>query len=115
MTARFMANSELAIDALAVARLTRLITVDTFPFGQLRDAVKAGAWAQYHEAHPTDDGEPTLVELLECPWCMSPYIATFVICARRIAPRMWNPLAKVLAASQIAGMAAVWVNEKSGG
>lgn len=107
--------SDLVVDALAVARLTRLITVDTVPFGNLREVVKSGAWAKHHQDHPADDGEPKLVELLECPWCTSAYCAMFVLCARRIAPRAWNPIAKLLAGSQIAGMAAVWVNEKSGG
>lgn len=80
------------VDTLAVCRLTRLITKDTFPPAQkFRDNVLEGGapgWA---------------AELVECPWCISFWVALGVGAARRLAPRVWDPVAKALAASFIAG------------
>jgi hypothetical protein len=63
--------------------------------------VKAEAWRR----HGTMQGdEPYVVELLECPWCMGVYVAGFVFVARRVAPRAWTPLARVLALSATTGL-----------
>lgn len=138
----------LIVDALAVYRLTHLVTEDTFP--PVR-AVRERIWRQYPQvgAHvssangwmikdtkavrwtsalgwsirsevevtpPTsatiaqDDAVVVAAhpvgELIGCPWCASPWIAIGVLAARRFVPSMWSPLAKVLAASAVAGIAA---------
>lgn len=84
------------VDSLAVMRLTRLVTKDTLlgtPRGKLID------WLE-HRQHWK------LAELIECPWCASPYVAAGVLLLRWRAPRAWHPVAKALAASHLAGLAA---------
>lgn len=90
------------VDALAVARVTRLINEDRIPFGGVRDAILARA--------ARDGGglgsESKLAELVTCPWCMSMWVAGGVLVARR--SRFWRPLALVLAMSEVAGLLATW-------
>lgn len=88
------------IDALAVARITRLLTEDRVPVGWLRDRVKREAW-KHHDASRATHDEPYVVELLECPWCMSVWVALAVLFLRRLPG--WNYLARVLAASYVTG------------
>lgn len=45
-----------------------------------------------------------LGEIVVCPWCNSPYVAVAVLAARRFAPRLWGPVAWVLAASAVTGL-----------
>lgn len=133
-----MEMDALIVDALAVFRLTRLIT---------EDKVTEKARDRFLRRFPatggiisTDDGwtfqargERTVAVdqlgltvdvtggvisdtdaivlaghplgyLATCAWCVSPYIAVAVVCARRWAPAAWNPVAKVLAASAVAGI-----------
>lgn len=133
----------LIVDALAVFRLTRLITEDVFPpVARVRNAI----WRRYppvgqmlpHDEWAIADGgqhafrwsvvaglsvrtevavmphpsgamvtEPHPIgELIGCPWCVSPYVAIAVLAARRYAPNLWGPVAKVLAASAVAGVVA---------
>src|SRR5688500_14758717 len=85
---------EATIDALATARLARLVTEDTILDGP-RDA-----WLRRHP-------ETTrLGELATCPWCASVWLGAGVVLARRAAPGLWDPIARLLAASQVAGIAA---------
>ena len=56
-------------------------------------------------AHHGDDA-PKLATLVTCPWCASFYVAIAVVVARRIAPRAWTPIARALAGSHLAGLAA---------
>jgi hypothetical protein len=95
------AEAEFAIDALAVARLTRLMTEDRVPFGWLRDRVKREAW-KHHDASRALHDEPYLVELLECPWCMSMWVSGFVFLIGRRLPG-WRLFARLLAASYATG------------
>ena len=97
---------ELIIEALAVARITRLVQQDRVPVGWLRDRVKARAWKS-HDASLAKSDEPYVVELLECPWCMSVWIALAVIVLRRVPG--WPLLARALAASYVAG----FLNERN--
>jgi hypothetical protein len=90
------------VDALAVARL---VIEDRVPFGKLRDAMKQTAWRNY--PNNAEKEEPYVVELLSCPWCASIWVALFVLLVRRLPG--WKYLARVLAASEIAGLASTYV------
>jgi Protein of unknown function (DUF1360) len=82
----------LLIDALAVYRLARLLTRDSFPpIARARERVL--------ERWP----ESAWTELAVCPWCMSVWIAGPVIGARLLAPTPWSLLALLLAYSAVAG------------
>jgi hypothetical protein len=88
----------LAVDALAVYRLTRLATVDTFPaVASARDRITR--WAQ-------ENDRPAIEELIHCPWCIGFWIATGVVLARAGLPRSWSPAARALALSAAAGVIA---------
>ena len=105
--------STLVVDALAIARLTRLVTTDriTRPW---RARAVAAAYAPaplpdgWHDLGPetvTDDPDaPSLAYLLSCDWCASLYCAILVMCLRRFVPVLWDPIAKALAGSQATGM-----------
>jgi Protein of unknown function (DUF1360) len=99
------------IDALAVARITRLVVEDRVPFGPMRERIRAHYLREQDSAAGPGEPDPYLVELLECPWCASVWIAAGVLVVRRVAPRAWRPLACVLAASEVAGLAATWVEK----
>lgn len=86
-------TAELAIDALATARLTRLIVEDRVPFGPIRDRL--------------EERGGYLGELVSCPWCSSMWLAAGVVAVRRY--RWWRPVALALAFSEVAGLAATWV------
>jgi hypothetical protein len=106
------------LDAAATARLARLVTDDMLTehhrelllraLYRRRDAraqlpIGYATWAQWAR----DDPEPpALAQLLTCPWCASFWLGLGVVAARRLAPGLWGPLAKALAYSQAAGMAA---------
>lgn len=51
------------VGALAVARITRLIVDDEFP-----PVLHVTDWYRLHVSQPWE-------KLVECPWCVSPYIA----------------------------------------
>ena len=93
------------VDALAVARITRLVIEDRVPFGKLRDAMRETAWRNYPNNAQRE--EPYVVELLSCPWCASIWVALSVLLVRRLPG--WKYLARVLAASEIAGLASTYV------
>jgi hypothetical protein len=96
------------VDALAVARITRLIVEDRVPFGPLREAVRRRAFAASKPDGPGDK-DPYFVELLECPWCASIWVGLGVLLVRRLPG--WRPLAQILAASEVAGLAATYVEK----
>ena len=77
------------VDALAVFRLSRLVTRD-----RITEPLRTRA----------EHGPEWLAYLLRCAWCSSPYLAVGVIAARRIFPRPWAPVAEVLACSAVAGL-----------
>lgn len=83
-------GAALAVDALAVFRLTRLATRDT-----ITEPLRARI--------PPDS---KLAELLACPYCAGFWVACGVAAARRIAPRVWGPLAEALAFSAVTGLVA---------
>lgn len=84
--------TELAVDALAVHRLTHLLQHDeVWPALEAREAFEG--WA----------GDTRWADLATCPFCLSVWIGAGVVVARRLFPRAWPVLAKVLASSAAAG------------
>jgi hypothetical protein len=110
----------LCIDALAVYRLTRLVTKDVIT-EKLREALvreayaaKAGAeveltspigiaWADFAEH---DGNAPKLATLITCRWCAGMWVALGVVAARAAAPALWDPIARALAFSAAAALTA---------
>jgi hypothetical protein len=102
---------DLIVDALAVARLTRLLLRDgiTEP---LRVPVRrwAGRRPPLVGNLPLDEwlarpaAHPKVAELLDCAWCASVWVAGAVLFARYRTSRAWQAAATVLALSQVAGM-----------
>lgn len=87
--------AEALIDALAVARLTRLVQQDTVPpVLEVRERLLA----RYSDRR--------WVDLLDCPWCLSMWIAAAVAVARWRFPRAWPWVARVLAGSAVVGQLA---------
>lgn len=85
----------LLVDALAVYRATRLLTRDSLPLvARPRDAV-VRRW-----------GETSLGYFVECPWCVSVWIAAVAVAGRVLLPEWWTPLALVLALSAVTGLLA---------
>lgn len=116
------AEVDLAVDALAVARLTRLVVADTITTGP-RDAVirwayaragRAGElgdreeWASPAEVVNLDRHPPKLARLITCPWCAGVWVGAGVVVVRAVAPRAWRPVARMLAVSEAAGLLAGW-------
>lgn len=90
----------LAVDALAVFRVTRFITDDHLPFGPVRD------WIQ--NRYPGS----LIGEWVECPWCAGMWVSSAVLTAHAVAPRWWPYPAVVLAFSAVTGLFATWENHK---
>lgn len=111
----------LAVDVLAIHRLTRLVTADTITQPvrarlirsayELRDGhlpmpaddTPDAAWDAMPE---NDDDAPKLAAFVRCRWCTGLWISGFVVAARRYAPRVWEPLARALAGSTAAALLA---------
>jgi hypothetical protein len=92
---------DVAIDALATYRVTRLLVSDGVvdrPRAALLERLRRN---EHHK----------LVELIECPWCTGVWAAAAVAASRRTARRWWAPLAEVLAFSAVAGLLASEVRE----
>lgn len=86
--------TDLALDALAVFRLTHLVVDDAIldtPRNALVDRLNG-------------EGHAKLAYLVSCPWCVSPYVAVGVVVARRLFPKAWSLCARVLAFSAITGI-----------
>lgn len=89
---------EIVLDAIAVYRLVRLLQKDTLPpLPALR-----GKLMDRHGAHP-------LSELIDCPWCLSPYVYVLLRCARRLAPKLTDFAVRALVASAFTGVASTVV------
>ena len=73
------------IDALAVYRITRLVTEDTI-LDRQRDWIAQNA-------------PDKIAYLVTCPHCVSQHAGLIAVFARTVAPRVWNPLATALALS----------------
>lgn len=117
-------NGVVVVDALAVNRITRLVTADTItrPLRARLIALSYGTdeWSRSGmipvggykaltesewDLRPHDDDDaPKLAAFIICPWCVGLWISIGVVVARRYAPRVWQPLAKVLALSSAAAL-----------
>jgi len=111
------------VDALAAYRLTRLVTHDTLT-EPLRDAVIERAYRGRVTTAPTprtpgalnSDGQPwtwtdtvvhdpdppKLATLVTCAFCASVYAGFGVVAARKLAPKVWSPVALALATAAAA-------------
>lgn len=81
------------VDVLAGHRLTRLVTEDTIT-APLREKI-------FKKYPPTED---SWSYVFTCAWCTSLWIGLGVTAARKLYPRVWNPLAEALAISSAAGL-----------
>jgi len=102
------------VDMLATARLARLIHADgiTKPFrawaftraygGHRPSTVPDQVPPEQWPAADRDD-PPFVAGVLSCRWCVSVWIAFGVVAVRRCAPRVWDPVARALAASYVTG------------
>lgn len=94
----FRDPATLAVGALAVHRLTRLVTEDEAT-RRLRERILR--WANgdlYREAHPA------VAYLLTCPWCVSVYAAAGWAALVAAAPAVAAPAGAALAWSSAAGL-----------
>ena len=82
---------ELAVDALATYRLTRLVVVDTIT-EPLRERVPEGTFVG---------------RLIDCPWCVGVWVGMGVALARHAFPRQWEPVARGLALASAAALLTV--------
>jgi hypothetical protein len=99
----------LLVFALAVARVTRLITSDKIT-ERPRDAVVSWAWSRFKPAVPPSDWDradpPLPAYLITCPWCVSIYVAApaaVMAWAWGDSPVLFIP-ALALAFSQVTGL-----------
>ena len=107
----------LLIDAFAGYRLTKLVTSDVITAG-IRDRFIAHAYARARRPDIPAEGEtwtdqamedadaPKQATLFTCRWCAGMWIAFGVVAARRVAPRLWEPMADALAISAAAALLA---------
>ncbi|MDE1904824.1 MAG: DUF1360 domain-containing protein [Rhodospirillales bacterium] len=82
----------LVIDALAVFRLTRLVTADIITDRPRR-------WVLEHLGTGWFD-------FVTCAWCVSMWIAGVVVLLTALAPTEWKYVAYVLTLSAVAGLLA---------
>lgn len=87
---------DLAVDSLAVKRLTRLVTEDV-----ITEPLRT-AWFTQFGGPETNK----ISYLITCPHCTSIYIATAVTAARMMIPRLWSPAAYALALSSVTSLIA---------
>lgn len=88
--------TDAALDALAVYRITRLITEDT-----LTEPPRLLLQAELKRR-----GHIKLAYLLGCPWCSGFWVAVAVGLVRWRAPRAWQAVRWPLAMSAAAGVIA---------
>lgn len=82
---------DVAVDALAVSRIVRLVQQDEIPVGALRERLID----RY--------GDHTWTALLSCAWCGSVWVSAGVVLARHLFPRAWPVAARLLVGSEVAG------------
>lgn len=89
----------LTVAALTAARLTRLATTDTWP-----PAVRARVAAM----HAVERRAPGWGHGVDCPWCVSPWVAAAVVAGFEVADRsgrnrVWVLACLPLAIAQLVG------------
>lgn len=120
MHRRSVTIADLAVDAVAAYRLTRLVTADEVSAG-IRDFVieqayhlhgKAGSiseampYSTWTERALDDPSAPKLARLVVCRWCAGWWVAVAIVAMRRRHPRLWEPIADVAACSAAAALLA---------
>ena len=86
----------LLLDALAVYRVTRLVTEDHLPLGPLRDHIQ-DRWPG-----------SLLAEWLGCPWCSGMWVSAGVLLLHAAFPTQWPYVAAALALAAVAGLLSSW-------
>ena len=114
--------ADLAVDAVACYRITRLLVADRIT-APLRDAAIRASYVASEGADSVEDWEADsphetwsdraaedpgagtwLGRLLTCPWCTGVWVAIAVVAARRLAPRWWAPVAETASVAAAAGL-----------
>ncbi len=95
-------TNNFVIDALAIYRLTRLVTRDTIT-GELRETIENEIQTTVSSKLITQKTGDKLVYLMGCDWCMSIWVATFAYTLKKHVPQVWDTLKYVLAASAVTG------------
>ena len=86
---------DVAVDVLATHRVTRAVTRDSVPIlARPRDAVRR-RWPDSQAAY-----------LVTCDWCVSVWAGLAVAAVRTLAPTVWDPIARGLAASSVTAIIA---------
>jgi hypothetical protein len=88
---------DLATDALAVKRLTRLVTEDV-----ILEPVRNAIWSRFGGP----ENGTGLGYFITCPHCTSVWIAAGVQTARIMFPRVWSPISRALALSAVTSILA---------
>jgi hypothetical protein len=98
----------LLLDALAVARLTRLVVSDTItaPLRQRLFGSRPGVTSDLAGHRVQVAARPRLAQFITCPWCVSPYLAIGVVMLQALAPTACLYVTAVLAFSLLAGLLA---------
>ena len=87
---------DLAVDALATFRLTKLV-IDDYITEPLRERI----FNRFGEP-----GDSKISYLVTCPWCVGIYTGAIVALGRMIAPKTWSVAARALALSAVTGLLA---------
>jgi hypothetical protein len=87
----------MTVDFLAIYRLTTLIKDD-----KITEDLRRVVFRRFGE--PSAEHSHKVSYLLNCPWCLSIYFASGAVAARQFRPRVWSPVAKVLALSALTGL-----------
>lgn len=98
-------DDRLIVDMLAAARLTRLITTDSFPPVKIAREGLLDVVDPDRKRRPKGAEPPALADLLECNWCTGWYVSVGVLAARRWLPG-WGWIARALATSMVVGFVA---------
>jgi hypothetical protein len=95
-------TSNFVIDALAVYRLTRLVTRDTIT-DDLRETVQGEIQTAATAGIITQKTSDRFAYLIECDWCMSIWVAAVAYSLKKYVPHVWGTISHILAASAVAG------------
>lgn len=96
----------LVLDALATARLTRLVIADTItaPIRARLAGSRASTSYNLGGERMMVVARPRLTQFITCPWCISPYLAGIVIACQALIPAVWLYASAVLAFSLVAAL-----------
>lgn len=86
---------DLLVDVFACHRVTKLVVEDVVT-QPLRQKI-------FDKKAPTED---SWTYIFTCPWCASIWIGAGIVAARTVAPKAWDPVARLLALSSATGLIA---------